>query len=215
MYEFVRERGSLVSRDEVAASHNLSRRAAAFHLDTLVGDGLLVATYARVSGRAGPGAGRSSKLYEPSDLLIDVSIPKRRYDLAGSVLLEAIETRPTGRRAIIEQAGRIARARGAEWAEQMTMNAPPRGKDVRSSGAARAALVDIGYEPRESADQEIVFTNCPFHAFSERFPDLTCSMNHAFVRGVLERLGDDPARAVSDRAPGRCCVVLRPPSGRG
>ena len=91
IYEFAREQGRPVTRDDVARKVGISRRLAAFHLDTLLEHGLLRAHYARPPGRSGPGAGRSSKMYEPSDIEIDVSIPERRYDLAGQLLVDAVQ----------------------------------------------------------------------------------------------------------------------------
>src|ERR671919_1152492 len=92
LYLFARRHGRPVSREEAAAAVGISRKLAAFHLDKLVGRGLLTAHYARPPGRSGPGAGRSAKFYEPADLEIDVSIPERRYDLAGHLLLSAIRS---------------------------------------------------------------------------------------------------------------------------
>jgi len=52
-----------VSRDEAASACELERATAAYHLDRLVTDGLLAASYARPPGRSGPGAGRPAKRY--------------------------------------------------------------------------------------------------------------------------------------------------------
>ena len=50
-----------VGRDEVAAAVGIGRTLAAFHLDKLVEAGLLEASFARRTGRSGPGAGRPAK----------------------------------------------------------------------------------------------------------------------------------------------------------
>ena len=55
--------GAPVGRDEVAEALGIGRTLAAFHLDKLVDAGLLEVSYARRSGRTGPGAGRPAKLY--------------------------------------------------------------------------------------------------------------------------------------------------------
>src|SRR5919112_4495428 len=91
IYALVRSQGRPVSRDEVAGGVGISRKLAAFHLDKLLERGLLTAHYARPPGRSGPGAGRTSKMYEPSDLQVEVSIPERRYDLVGELLVDAVE----------------------------------------------------------------------------------------------------------------------------
>src|ERR687894_219788 len=87
MYLFIRAAGRSVSRDEAAREVGISRKLAAFHLDKLVDRGLLEADYARPAGRGGPGAGRPAKVYEPSSLELVASIPERRYDLAGGILV--------------------------------------------------------------------------------------------------------------------------------
>ena len=66
LYLFVAAQGHEVSRDEAAAGTGISRSVAAFHLDKLVDGGLLEASFRRLGGRTGSGAGRSSKLYRRS-----------------------------------------------------------------------------------------------------------------------------------------------------
>src|SRR4051794_21155142 len=73
-----------ISRDAAAAQLSVPRSVAAFHLDKLVDAGLLQTRYERISGRTGPGAGRPAKLYGRSISQVDLSLPPRRYDLAGS-----------------------------------------------------------------------------------------------------------------------------------
>jgi hypothetical protein len=82
MYLFIRDRGRPVSRDEAAEAVGISRKLAAFHLDKLIEKGLLKAHYRRLSGRSGPGAGRPSKVYEPAEVQVAVSIPSRSYDFS-------------------------------------------------------------------------------------------------------------------------------------
>src|SRR5258707_2181726 len=79
IYEYAVGRGEPVGRDEVANALGLGRTLAAFHLDRLAEAGLLEVSYARRSGRAGPGAGRPAKLYRRSAAEIEVSLPPRRY----------------------------------------------------------------------------------------------------------------------------------------
>src|SRR4051794_13812785 len=90
VYRLVVERGAWVSRDDAAAVLDVARSVAAFHLDKLVDAGLLVARFERTSGRSGPGAGRPSKLYSRAPDTLQLSLPERRYDLAGSLLAEAV-----------------------------------------------------------------------------------------------------------------------------
>src|ERR1041384_1816980 len=83
LYDHVVRRPGPVSRGEAAASRGLARQTAAFHLDRLPDESLLDVVYERRSGRAGPGAGRPAKLYRRSTTQIAVSLPDRRYELAG------------------------------------------------------------------------------------------------------------------------------------
>src|SRR3954452_19030482 len=77
LYDHVLHAGSAVGRDEAAAAVGISRSLAAYHLDQLVDQDLLTVTYARRTGRAGPGAGRPAKLYTPMRVEVIVQIPPR------------------------------------------------------------------------------------------------------------------------------------------
>src|SRR5215471_11091180 len=89
LFLLVEGRGEL-SRDQAARAAGVSRALAAFHLDKLVDAGLLEATFRRISGRSGPGAGRPSKLYRRSTLQLDVTRPQRRYEWAAQVLARTL-----------------------------------------------------------------------------------------------------------------------------
>src|SRR5258705_9793168 len=80
-----------VGRDEVAEALGVGRTLAAFHLDKLVDAGLLDVSFARRSGRSGPGAGRTAKLYRRTSTEHTVSLPARAYRSAAELLAEAVE----------------------------------------------------------------------------------------------------------------------------
>ncbi|HEY9382405.1 MAG TPA: hypothetical protein VIP80_02720, partial [Gemmatimonadales bacterium] len=82
LYCYVVNRHAEVGRDEAAQAVGVSRTLAGFHLDRLVEEGLLDTSFRRLSGRAGPGAGRPAKLYRRSDRQLEVALPERRYELA-------------------------------------------------------------------------------------------------------------------------------------
>ncbi|MGH9005864.1 MAG: helix-turn-helix domain-containing protein, partial [Acidimicrobiia bacterium] len=63
LYDFIAGQGQSVGRDEAAKAVGISRSLAAYHLDRMVDDGLLEVSFARRSGRTGPGAGRPAQLY--------------------------------------------------------------------------------------------------------------------------------------------------------
>jgi predicted ArsR family transcriptional regulator len=212
LYLYVLRKQQEVSRDEAARAVGVSRMLASFHLDRLADAGLLEISFRRLSGRAGPGAGRPSKLYRASPRQLDVSLPPRSYELAAHILAGSIEKkrgrrmplslRTTARRTG-EQIGAAARSRAG---------ARPSAKKLRD-----AALLELnarGYEPERIGD-EIRFRNCPFHNLATEHRELVCGMNLALIEGALAGLQLAGATAVLDPRPGLCCVALRPAKGGG
>jgi len=197
LYRFVVEADAPVSRDQAASGVGLPRHTAKFHLDRLVDDGLLDTEFQRLSGRRGPGAGRPAKLYRRSAQQFDVTLPGRRYDLAGGILASGVDEAAA-------RGGRILDAVGQAAAEEGRRLAAERGT---------ASLVDVlaglGYEPRRDGDR-VVLGNCPFHALSAAHTELVCGMNLSMLTALLDERGDERVRAILDPAPGRCCVVLDP-----
>ena len=205
VYDAVVARKRPTSRDEVADDVGISRTLAAFHLDKLADRGLLDVSFARLSGRQGPGAGRPSKLYERSDLEIEASLPERRYDLAGQILASAIAETPRAGSAQ-DAALRIARERGvAAGAERAGKK--PRGARGTLVAACEVAA-EMGYEPDASGD-EVLLLNCPFHTVMATAPELVCAVNTALLDGIVEGVRGSGVVAEFEPGEGRCCVVLR------
>lgn len=208
MYLFIRDRGRPVSRDEAARDAGISRKLAAFHLDRLVEKGLLKAHYLRLSGRRGPGAGRPSKVYEPTDTEMAVSIPSRSYDLAGKLLLRALED-PSRATSPLESVRAAAYKEGLELGEQVR-----RHKRLRSPGVSRIldvtreVLYNHGYEPYRDEQGSLRLRNCPFHTLAQQSVETVCGMNQAFITGFLEGLGAKAVKAQLDPKPGQCCVRI-------
>src|SRR5579885_112901 len=90
LYRFVVDAGRAVGRDEAATGVGVAHHTAKFHLDKLVDEGLLDVEFRRLGDRRGPGAGRPAKLYRRSAIELAVSVPERRYDVAGTVLAGAV-----------------------------------------------------------------------------------------------------------------------------
>src|SRR5688572_26315252 len=117
LYEFVSRQGEPAGRDEAAAAAGVSRTLAAYHLDRMVDDGLLEVSFARRTGRSGPGAGRPAKLYRRASREFNLSLPPRDYELAARILANAIDSEPTGRaKAALQQS---AQGFGAEVAAEV------------------------------------------------------------------------------------------------
>jgi|SRR5581483_2826081 predicted ArsR family transcriptional regulator len=202
LYAYVAARGGPVGRDEAARAVGVTRALAAFHLDKLAREGMLDVSFRRLSGRSGPGAGRPAKLYHRSELEVDVSVPPRRYRFLSRLLAVALG------RSGIEPAAALVEASEEVGAEigARTVEAGP----AAPAHAVLAALEDQGFEPERAPDGSILLRNCPFDALAREFPELVCSANLAFMRGLLCGLGADDLRVEPRPAPGRCCVVFGP-----
>jgi predicted ArsR family transcriptional regulator len=211
LYLHVRRAGRPVTREEVAAAAGISRKLAAFHLDKLVVRGLLSFTYARPPGRGGRGAGRPAKHYEPSDRELEVSIPERRYDLLGAVLLRALRSKDESQGGD-EAARRAARDTGLEIgrSERRRLGIARPGPE-RAITVTTDVLEERGYEPYRDEQGWVRLRSCPFHALAEQDRDLVCSMNERLIDGVVRGLGNDKVRVVSQPVPGECCARLEPP----
>ncbi len=201
LFEFVSRDGGLVGRDDAAKALGIPRSTVAFHLDRLVDEGLLEFEFKRLSGKTGPGSGRPSKLYRRAGGEISVSIPPRRYDLAGNLLAEAIgESDRTGEpvRAVLAT---ISAATGREIGS--------------SAGSLDAALDSCGYEPRDDGAGGMVLTNCPFDKLAAKHTDIICQANVALLQGVAEG-ASETERTVEFVAPagGCCCVRVTAASNR-
>jgi predicted ArsR family transcriptional regulator len=209
VYDFVATRDEPVTREEVSAGVPMTRPLAAFHLDKLAEAGLLDVTFSRPEHRSGPGAGRPSKRYAVSSREVDVSLPPRRYDVAGRVMARAIAESTTKRSQTAAQiAKRLAREEGREVGEQYV--GAGRASTKRTLAAVEEALASCGYEPAV-AGQTVKLRNCPFHSLVDAAPQLVCELNESFVSGVIDGL--DGAGAVEaelcGRINGNCCVVVR------
>jgi predicted ArsR family transcriptional regulator len=211
LYLFVREAGGPVTREAAAEATGISRKLAAFHLDKLVDRGLLTFRYARPPGRGGRGAGRPAKTYEPSERQIEVSIPERRYDLLGSVLLRALRSRRKDELGD-EAARRAARDTGLEIGQEerrrLRLSRPG---PERAISATTALLDERGYEPFREENGCVRLRSCPFHALAEQDRDLVCHLNEQLIDGIVRGLGNRSVDVVFDPVPGQCCVRIQPP----
>ncbi|SFK57811.1 helix-turn-helix transcriptional regulator [Geodermatophilus ruber] len=211
LYDHVARRPVPVSRDEAAGALGVPRATAAFHLDRLVADGLLEVHFERRTGRTGPGAGRPAKLYRRAECAVEVSLPERRYDLAGELLAGALaEADDSGEppRAVL---GRRAYARGRELGEAAAVEAAAHDGSAAGRSAALRVLEQHGFEPREEGGA-ITLVNCPFHALARAHTELVCGMNLRLLDGVLDGLAGTGLAARLAPVPGRCCVRMEAPA---
>jgi len=208
LYRFVCSQPAPVSRDQAADAVGIPHHQAKFHLDRLTAEGLLESDYARLTGRSGPGAGRTSKLYRRAGRDIAVSLPQREYELAGRLMATAIARSASTGEPVVDVLNRIAH----EYGQTIGATDRPPADAAAALELTVKLLSNYGYEPR-SADGEIELANCPFHALAQEQTELACNMNHALITGVADALAPHGPDARLCPAPDRCCVVLTPGGG--
>jgi predicted ArsR family transcriptional regulator len=196
LFAYVVDATTAIGRDEAASAAGIGRSLAGYHLDQLVAEGLLAVTYARRSGRSGPGAGRPAKLYEPAPVEVTVQLPPRDDTLVAHLLATAIEADPTGasRRSLRNATRAAGRAMGRDVAGDVP--------------GMLSALEARGYAPVET-DDGIRLRNCPFHHLVGDHLELVCALNKDLL-GAAATAAQVGLVAHLDPQPGRCCVVLRP-----
>lgn len=207
LYRYVVAQPHSVSRDEAAAGVDLPRHAAKFHLDRLVDEGLLDVEFRRLSGRTGPGAGRPAKLYRRSGREVSVTLPERRYELAGRILSRAVASAASDGVPVLTAVTEAALHAGRCLGEAARQQAGAETSPPSALGRIADTLGGLGYEPR--VDREgVELVNCPFHALAQEHTQLICGMNLSALDGLLEGLGVADHRAALDPGPGRCCVRI-------
>jgi len=208
LYRFVVAQPEPVSREQAAAGAGVARHVAKFHLDKLVEDGLLEVSHRRPPGRSGPGAGRPAKVYRRSEREVTVSLPPRRYELAGQLLAKAIVAAERDDVPILRALKVSAREAGKTLGRtaRRDVTGDPGPSALRD--AAVRALEEAGFEPRRDASG-VTLANCPFDSLARDYTELACGMNHDLMRGFLAGLEGAELDAKLDPSPGRCCVKLR------
>ena len=206
LYDLVSASHEPVGRDHLAKAVGVSRELAAFHLDRLVDGGLLETEYRRLGGRSGPGAGRPAKLYRRAAWDLAISIPARHYDLAADLMATALD-RLDGA-SVTEAVTAVAHERGAAAGIDARRKAGARPSRRRSLTTLLEVLDGAGYEPEVDASTGTVcLHNCPYRALASDHRDLTCGMNLAWAKGVVDGLGSTATVELAPE-PGRCCVLF-------
>jgi predicted ArsR family transcriptional regulator len=206
LYDFVARQAQPAGRDEAAAAAGVGRTLAAYHLDRMVEDGLLEVSFARRTGRSGPGAGRPAKLYRRAAREFNVSLPPRSYELAARIFANAVDNEPTGRaRAALQES---AQGFGAEVAAEVERRAAGRSEAYRLT-VLEEVLAERGYEPFRDEDGIIRLRNCPFDCLADIHRQTVCGMNLALLaQAAASSTGN--LEAVLDPRPDMCCVALVP-----
>lgn len=204
LYDYVAAQTESVSREQAAKAVGIKRPLAAFHLDKLAEEGLLEVEFRRLSGRAGPGAGRPAKLYKRSSREVGVSLPPREYELAARVFAEALSVQDSA--APVRDA---ARSLGKEMAAEVRERAGRNKGTKNLTRTAEELLRDYGFEPFHDEEGNLRLRNCPFHLLSQRYTDLVCGMNLDVMQALVDELGLERLEARLEPRPGLCCVAFR------
>lgn len=221
LYRYVVGQVEVVSREQAAEALGVPAHTVKFHLDKLAAAGLLEVEYRRLSGRTGPGAGRPAKVYRRSEHEVSLSVPPRRYDLAGEVLADAVDRSIRDGVAVAETLPAVARETG----RRLAVTPPPDGSAEPAPGEAPSwdgtgdelgqvaeVLARYGYEPEPRGD-ELCLANCPFDRLAAQHTALVCGMNLALIDGVLDGVEADSLEARLEPRPGLCCVAIGPAPG--
>ena len=197
LYDFVARQPEPAGRDEAAAAAGVGRTLAAYHLDRMVEDGLLEVSFARRTGRSGPGAGRPAKLYRRAAREFHICLPPRNYELAARILANAVDREPTGRaKAALQES---AQGFGAEVAAEVERRAAG-GRDAHRSAVLEQVLAEWGYEPFH--DEGVTrMRNCPFDCLADAHRQIVCGMNIALLEQAALAKGHPQSGARSPSGP--------------
>jgi predicted ArsR family transcriptional regulator len=166
---FARAQQQPVTADEVAAAQGSHRNVARGRLERRADAGLLIVSFERRTGRAGPGAGRPAKTYRVAPELTAIEFPKRRYEQLIGLVAAALPKR--GRRDSLHEVG-IAFSR--ELACEARLRSA---KTFRSAvGRVCAALGRLGYQAsitEMKAERAVITTaTCPLRPLVRAQPEL-------------------------------------------
>lgn len=214
LYLYVVDQPAPVGREQAATAVGVAHHVAKFNLDKLEEEGLLEVEFARPPGRRGPGAGRPAKLYRRASREIEVSLPERRYDLAGQVMATAIAKSEQTATSIGEALAVAATDAGRALGQEVQAKAGARPSQATTLKAVSDVLTEHGYEPRADG-KTITLANCPFHSLAQNHTELVCGMNLDLMNGLLEGLSPRTLHAHLTPTPGMCCVTIEASRARG
>jgi len=208
-----------VTADEVASAQGIHRNVARSRLERLADAGLLIASFERRTGRAGPGAGRPAKTYRVAPELTAIEFPERRYEQLIGLVVDALPER--GRRDRLRE---IGIAFGRELAREARLR-PAKG--LRTAlGRVCAALGSLGYQASvaEVTDERAVITTatCPLRPLVRARPRLAeldrgmwaALLARAFAGAAVDEIGCDTPNCQRDDADCRVLLTLRARRGQ-
>jgi predicted ArsR family transcriptional regulator len=176
---FARAQAEPVSADDVAVRFGIHRTVARGRLERLAEAGLLTVSFARRTGRSGPGAGRPAKLYAVPPETEAIEFPERHYDLLLSHLAETLPDEA------LTEAGV---AFGADLAGQAGLN---RARGFREAAEqACAALGALGFQASvvDSTDDSVTIATatCPLRPLVVANPADGAPIDRGLWIGLLQ-----------------------------
>lgn len=204
LFEYVERQPRAVSRDQAAQAVGITRALAAFHLEKLVDAGILKPEYRRLSGRTGPGAGRTSKLYRRSKRDLELSLPHRDHELLARLLADSIASGGTP-----EGFAGSPREYGRSLGTRARKQIRGRSSELRLTKCVTDVLDSLGFDPFQ-AGRDIRLRNCPFDPLSRVYSPVVCGVAQSMLKGVLEGLGTKTLRVGREESADLCCGVLGP-----
>lgn len=180
---FVRRSRGPVTADDAAAALGVHRSVARTRLEKLLGAGLVRASFARRSGRSGPGAGRPAKLYSAAPEPEPLEFPRRRLPTLVARLLDEV---PADER---EEALRRA---GEDFGRELARSASLRPSSRLEDALERvcAAVRGLGFQAtleRVESDTAVISTpTCPLRPLVAERPE-TAHIDRGMWSGLVEQ----------------------------
>jgi predicted ArsR family transcriptional regulator len=207
---YVRGSSEPVTADDAAEVLGVHRSVARSRLERLLQSGLLETSFARRSGRTGPGAGRPAKLYSPAPEAQALEFPSRRLPELVAHLLDKVPA--DGR----EQALRSA---GEDFGRDLARAAGLRPSAGVEDGLERvcAAVRSLGFHAaldRLEGDTAVVNTpTCPLRPLVTEHPEAAL-IDRGMWAGLVEqgvkgvRAGSVECETHSCLDGGESCAVI-------
>ena len=215
---FARAQALPVTADEVAAAQRVHRNVARGRLERLAEAGLLIPSFERRTGRAGPGAGRPAKTYRVAPELTAIEFPERHYEQLIGLVVDALPKRARPNR---------LHEVGVAFGRELAGRAGLRSARTFHTALRRvcAALGGLGYQASvtELSGERAVITTatCPLRPLVRAHPELA-ELDRGMWAALVERalagaavggIVCDTRNCQRDHQECRVLVSLRPRRG--
>jgi predicted ArsR family transcriptional regulator len=215
---FARAQALPVTADEVAAAQRVHRNVARSRLERLAEAGLLIPSFERRTGRAGPGAGRPAKTYRVAPELTAIEFPERHYEQLIGLVVDALPKRARPNR---------LHEVGVAFGRELAGRAGLRSARTFHTALRRvcAALGGLGYQASvtELSGERAVITTatCPLRPLVRAHPELAeldrgmwaALVERALASAAVGGIVCDTRNCQRDHQDCRVLVALRPRRG--